>query len=501
MLLDRDRHVAQHRGAARPGHREQVREARYLQAQVAARPGGPGVAQRDAVAPLDVQLQQRPGHGVEAGREDDDVELVLGAVAQAQPVGSDALDRVGPHIHQRHVRSVEGLEIPAVDRRPLGRIGVVDLGQKCCRRGVLHDLADLALDEFRRRRVRLQVGQDIAEIGAELQPALLPRGLVDGLALGIIHVEDRAVGDAEGMPIGVGMHDLPDLVEILPHMAAEVLAQRRVARGDGVVGRALEHAQMAGGGGDHGGGLDPRGPGADLAHALIGEIHARVRPFAGVVPLALEAAQPRHVRHVGRGQAAHGGDQVGGGEALAGSRRHVPQVCRFVVAGTIHAGVEANVPAQVEAVCHMVEVAHDLGLLGVALGELPLADQIIGEGVAVGMAFGIAARAGVAVPVPGAAHAIGRFQQKRVQAQPVAQLVQLVHAGEAGADDQRVECLGGHRDPPRSARAQGAMAALTPSCRSGTGLGTGGEPAQPSHASASPGWSGPARPWDKGAWT
>ena len=55
---------------------------------------------------------------------------------------------------------------------------MVDLGQQRRRRGVLHDLADLALDEFRGRRVRLQVGQDIAEIGAEL---VLKATKVDGV--------------------------------------------------------------------------------------------------------------------------------------------------------------------------------------------------------------------------------------------------------------------------------------------------------------------------------
>ena len=74
VLLDRDRHVAQHRRAAGAGDGEQVRETRHLQAEIVARARCPGVRERQAVAAANVHAQQRAGHGVEAGGEDDDVQ-------------------------------------------------------------------------------------------------------------------------------------------------------------------------------------------------------------------------------------------------------------------------------------------------------------------------------------------------------------------------------------------------------------------------------------------
>src|SRR5277367_4436828 len=58
------------------------------------------------------------------------------------------------------------------------------------------------------------------------------------------------------------------------------------------------------------------------------------------------------------------------------------------------------------------------------------------------MAFGIAARAGIAVPVPGAADTTACLEQPRREPEPVAQAEQLIEAGEPGTDDQRVELAG-----------------------------------------------------------
>ena len=87
MLLDRDRHVAQHGRTARAGDREQVREAGDLQAEIVARPGLPYILQGDAVASADVDAQQRAGHGVEAGGEDDDVDADTPRLACECPFG------------------------------------------------------------------------------------------------------------------------------------------------------------------------------------------------------------------------------------------------------------------------------------------------------------------------------------------------------------------------------------------------------------------------------
>ena len=108
-----------------------------------------------------------------------------------------------------------------------------------------------------------------------------------------------------------------------------------------------------------------------------------------------------------------------------------------------NAAVELNVALQVELVGDEVQVAQNLGLAGIALGPLPLSHQLGGKRVPIDMAFRIASRAGIAIPVPGAAHPSTCFQHLHRQTKPITQAEQLVKPGEARANDQRVEfgCL------------------------------------------------------------
>src|SRR3954453_11779757 len=54
------------------------------------------------------------------------------------------------------------------------------------------------------------------------------------------------------------------------------------------------------------------------------------------------------------------------------------------------------------------------------------------------MAFGVASCAGVAVPVPGSAHAAARFERLHRKAEAIAEAKQLVEAGEARTYYQRI---------------------------------------------------------------
>ena len=60
--------------------------------------------------------------------------------------------------------------------------------------------------------------------------------------------------------------------------------------------------------------------------------------------------------------------------------------------GAGDAGAELYVAAQVEAVGHVVQVALDLGLLGVLARPLPLLREVFVEGVAVVETLAVAAR-------------------------------------------------------------------------------------------------------------
>src|SRR5262249_22555222 len=106
-----------------------------------------------------------------------------------------------------------------------------------------------------------------------------------------------------------------------------------------------------------------------------------------------------------------------------------------------HAGVKCDIPLQIETVGDVVEIAPDLRMARIALAPLPLAEQRLREGVAVGVAFRIAARPGIPVPVPGAADPPALFQHPGAEAETVAQGQHLVEARKARADDQGIEAF------------------------------------------------------------
>src|SRR5882762_8268492 len=119
--------------------------------------------------------------------------------------------------------------------------------------------------------------------------------------------------------------------------------------------------------------------------------------------------------------------------------------------GALRAGIaELDVRLKVEALGAVLEVTQDLVLLRVALGPVPLLQQVLVERVTVNVAVGVAARSGIAIPVPGAADAIAGLEHGDVQVELVAQRMQHVHTGEAGADDDCIE-VGFHASPSRLA--------------------------------------------------
>jgi hypothetical protein len=77
VLLDRDRHVGEHRRASGTGDGKEIRIARHLQTEIGPRPRLPVFPQQAPVAAADVHSQQRAGERIETGGEDDDVQRVL----------------------------------------------------------------------------------------------------------------------------------------------------------------------------------------------------------------------------------------------------------------------------------------------------------------------------------------------------------------------------------------------------------------------------------------
>src|SRR5258708_11268404 len=104
-----------------------------------------------------------------------------------------------------------------------------------------------------------------------------------------------------------------------------------------------------------------------------------------------------------------------------------------------HARVELHVALQIMAYGDMLEIAEALRLLGIALGPFPLLQELLVPGEAIDVGVGIATRAGVTVPVPGAADGFAGFIDPRLEAQSVPQRLEHVNTGKAGADDDSVE--------------------------------------------------------------
>src|SRR3954469_4995547 len=119
---------------------------------------------------------------------------------------------------------------------------------------------------------------------------------------------------------------------------------------------------------------------------------------------------------------------------LAGPGFDPPAVRILVIDRGADAPVEADVAAQIESIGDEVEIAAGLRLGGEFLRPVPFVDQFLRPAVGIAVALRIEARAGIAVPVPGPADAVGSLEGADRQAQ-LADAVQRVEAGDAGADD------------------------------------------------------------------
>src|ERR1043165_300553 len=91
--------------------------------------------------------------------------------------------------------------------------------------------------------------------------------------------------------------------------------------------------------------------------------------------------------------------------ACAVARLDDPAAARRIEDGGGDVRVELDVAPQIETVRHMIGVAQQLRLCRVTLAPLPFLLQRVGELVRILHALDVAARARIAVPVPGPADA------------------------------------------------------------------------------------------------
>ena len=87
---------------------------------------------------------------------------------------------------------------------------------------------------------------------------------------------------------------------------------------------------------DYWSGLHAGGAGADQPDALAGEIHALMRPGAGVEPLAFEVIPPTKIRHVRRRKAADRSDQELRRVGVTRLGPHPPHPCSIIPLRTVN---------------------------------------------------------------------------------------------------------------------------------------------------------------------
>ena len=232
-----------------------------------------------------------------------------------------------------------------------------------------------------------------------------------------------------------------DLGIAIPDLAHLFFGDPGVMQRRAPVGGALENGQLADFLGDGLDGLHGGRPGADHRDPLAFEVHRFLRPEGGVAGLTLERVESRDARHGRRREDADGGDQEACVVAPAILQHDLPASRLLAVVCGADTAAELDITAQVELVGDVVQIALGLGCRREVFFPIPFLQQLVGKRVAVGPAFGIEARTGVAVPVPGAADIAAVLEHQRLQTE-FAQLVELIETGNAGTDDDSVKIQG-----------------------------------------------------------
>ena len=203
------------------------------------------------------------------------------------------------------------------------------------------------------------------------------------------------------------------------------------------IGRALknrERSNLRSNGLDH---LHTGRTRANHCHALTREADGFMWPAIGMEGLAVEAFNARNAwQRIGRKRAKRG-DQEAAVMLCARIKCDCPALRSFIEMRAHDAAIELDMAAQIEPIRHMLQITQSFGLRGEMLAPAPFLQQLIGKGIAVGIAFGIKPRAGVAVPIPGAAQIAAGFEHLDAIAK-LPQAIQLIQAGNAGADDDDI---------------------------------------------------------------
>jgi hypothetical protein len=134
-----------------------------------------------AAAPLDAEVDQRPGHRVEADGENDEIRRIF-LLARLQAVFGNTNDRFLVDVDEIDIVAIEGLEIVGIEAQPLGAERIALRRQLFGGDRILDDPAHLLCEEIRHHAVGVFAEGDVTEAALQVPAAKLP-GLFHAFAL------------------------------------------------------------------------------------------------------------------------------------------------------------------------------------------------------------------------------------------------------------------------------------------------------------------------------
>src|SRR5881275_891781 len=165
-----------------------------------------------------------------------------------------------------------------------------------------------------------------------------------------------------------------------------------------------------------------------------------MRPASGEIDRPLEILDAVDLRRLWRRQTAGGHDVIAAGYARTVVGDELPALTRVIPVRRRDLGAEADVATEVITIGDEAEIAQDFRLRCVFFRPGPGAIEFGIERVAVVDGLDVAACAGIAVPVPGAADVAGLLDHDNGEA-GLAQAMQEIEAGKPGADDGDIDLL------------------------------------------------------------
>ena len=387
---------------------------------------------------------RRAGPGLEAGGEDDAVDLVVRA-RHHDPRGGDPVDP-GRRRGQRDIGPVERLQVLVVEAGALAHVAEPRL-ETVGGRGIRDDRVDPLMGAHEQLHVR--------ELGDQRLVRL--REFTDGrVHQGLARQLREQVGPAVVDQVPVHLVPGDDPVEVVvplvlptglerlgpPRVGLAVVARLHDAR------RALHHDQLLGVLTEVGHHLHAGGAGAHHGDALVAQVlqvpgrrsaGVVVVPAAGVEDLALEVRDPGHLRQLRLGQCAVGAHEDASAEPVAAVGGDLPSLGLLVPLRVGGAGLEVGLVVEVVVPADALGVLEDLGAVGV-----PLAGDVPGllEQRHVDVRFDVALDARVAVPVPGTAEVAAVLDDPEVLDAVLREVGTGGQPPEPASQDQGVELLG-----------------------------------------------------------